>query len=129
MKAVKRNIGQEMIAALSEVRDVLKSGAPLAAHFDVRHVEVPEPSRYGPKQVRQIRLKLRVSQPVFAELLGVSPMLEKHVEQGGVNPIQWLADSWMKSNAIPVTGPPCCIHAVRRKQFLFIIQPSLFGNR
>ena len=48
----------------------------------IRHVQVPRPNRYGPREVRRVRHKLGVSQPVFAQLLGVSTILEQSWEQG-----------------------------------------------
>jgi len=86
MKTTKRNIGQEIIDGLTEVRNALRDGVPLQERFDVRHVEIPEPSRYGPNQVKLTRLKLKISQPVFAELMGISPILEKAWEQGRRKP-------------------------------------------
>jgi putative transcriptional regulator len=86
MKKAKRNIGREIIDGLTEIRDALRDGAPLASRFDVRHVEIPEPSKYGAKKVKQTRLKLNASQPVFASLIGVSTILEKAWEQGRRQP-------------------------------------------
>src|SRR4051794_24957761 len=86
MKKEKRDLGQEIIDGLREVRDVLRQGASLSDHFDVRHVEIPEPAKYGPRQVKATRLKLKVSQPVFAGIVGISPILEKAWEQGRRQP-------------------------------------------
>jgi putative transcriptional regulator len=86
MKNKKRDIGQEMIDGLTELRDALRGGVPLAERFDVRQVEIPEPSRYGPARIKQIRKKLKISQPVFASLLGISAILEKSWEQGRREP-------------------------------------------
>ena len=48
----------------------------------VRHVEVPEPGRYTAAAVRKLRQGLGVSQPVFAQLMGVSTVLVQSWEQG-----------------------------------------------
>jgi len=82
MKKCKRDIGQEMIDGLTELRDTLARGIPLEQRFDVRHVEIPDPAPYDAAAVRDTRLILRVSQPVFAQMLGVSPILVKAWEQG-----------------------------------------------
>lgn len=86
MKKNKRDIGQEIIAGLTEVRNALRDGVPLTERFDVRHVEIPVPAEYGPAQIKRVRMKLKVSQPVFAELMGVSAILEKAWEQGRREP-------------------------------------------
>jgi putative transcriptional regulator len=87
MKRIKkRNIGREILEGLREIRDTLAHGVPLEERFDVRHVEIPEPSVYGASDVRRTRERLRVSQPVFARLMGISSILEKAWEQGRREP-------------------------------------------
>jgi DNA-binding transcriptional regulator YiaG len=65
----------------------LEIGVPLAKKFTVRTVEiVPEPCEYGAKQVRATRDLLGVSQPVFAQMLGVSAALVRAWELGQRKP-------------------------------------------
>lgn len=48
----------------------------------VREVEIAGPSGYQPADVRRTRDRLGVSVAVFGQLLGVSPKLVEHWEQG-----------------------------------------------
>jgi DNA-binding transcriptional regulator YiaG len=76
MKAQKRNVATEMIADLKQINATLKSGKPLHEKFTVRTVRaVPEHGKYDAAAVRATREIVGVSQPVFAEMLGVSAAL------------------------------------------------------
>lgn len=57
-----------------------------AGKVTAREVEIPDPSGYGPKEVRATRQRLGVSAEVFARLLGVSSKLVEHWEQGRRTP-------------------------------------------
>jgi len=78
----KSRLGAQLTAALTELRDALATGRPLEEFFTVRTVEIPDPPKYGAKQVRALRKRMGTSQAVFASLLGVSPELVEHWEQG-----------------------------------------------
>src|SRR4051812_12684210 len=82
----KQSAGAKIIEALTELRDVLKSGAPLEDHFTVRTVEVPEPQEFDASRVQAVREKLGLSQAVFAKLVGVSKILVQSWEQGAREP-------------------------------------------
>lgn len=82
----KPRIGTRIVAALTEVRDVLASGDPVEKHMVVRVVEIPDPGVYTAKSVRKLRNQLGISQAVFARLLGVSTELVEHWEQGVTTP-------------------------------------------
>lgn len=72
--------GNRLMAALEEVHRAVTSGdtSTLAIH----QVEIPEPGRYDATAVRATRRRLGVSQAVFGRLVGVSPQLVEHWEQG-----------------------------------------------
>ncbi len=56
---------------------------------DLRVTEIPPPAkRMGPYQIKQIRLALHASQPVFARLLNVSTNTVESWEQGVRQPRQ-----------------------------------------
>jgi putative transcriptional regulator len=87
MKRPRRHVAAEIIADLKRVNAALKAGVPLAEKFTVRSVrKVPDPSRYGPADVRRARRLVGVSQPVFAQLLGVSAALVRAWECGQRTP-------------------------------------------
>ena len=79
-------IGAQLTAALTELRDALETGRPLEEFFTVRTVEIPDPPAYNTKRVRALRKRMGVSQAVFASLLGISPQLVEHWEQGVRSP-------------------------------------------
>src|SRR4051812_26494017 len=76
--------GREIIGALTDLRDALASGKSLdRRQFTVRTVEVPDPpSDYDSAAVVRTREMLGVSQPVFAQLLGVSAIQARSWENG-----------------------------------------------
>ncbi len=53
---------------------------------ELEHLDIPEAKMFSPKQIRQIRDKVRVSQGVFAALLNVNPSTVQKWEQGKVKP-------------------------------------------
>jgi DNA-binding transcriptional regulator YiaG len=82
--------GREIVASLAEAVEVERAGIPIEQHFTVRTVELPDdPSAYDASAVRMTREKIGVSQPVFAQLLGVSVMLVRAWEQGKRKPAVW----------------------------------------
>ena len=48
----------------------------------VRTVEIPDPAKYGPREVRALRESLDVSQGIFAAMIGVSLAQVGHWEHG-----------------------------------------------
>jgi DNA-binding transcriptional regulator YiaG len=108
--ARKTAVGARLIESLTELRDALASGAPLEERFTVRTVHMPEePSRYTRRDIKKLREEqLRVSQAVFAKLIGVSaplvrawegraqrrlppPMARRLFDQIRQNPQGWVA--------------------------------------
>jgi len=86
----KTSKGQEIIASLKEALGVLRSGVPMESRFTVRTVELPDPPRaYDSAAVRATRGRIGVSQAIFAQLLGVSPMLVRAWEQNQRTPALW----------------------------------------
>jgi len=81
------SVGAEILEALEEVRDALKSGEPLAQHFTVRSYRFEFAARgYGPDDVRSVRQILGLSQPLFADFLGVDASTVRSWEQGSRPP-------------------------------------------
>src|SRR5262249_1179267 len=77
------SVGAEILAALGEVRDALNSGEPLERRFTVRSYRFDLPGReYGPADVRSVRQLLGLSQPLFADFLGVDTSTVRSWEQG-----------------------------------------------
>jgi DNA-binding transcriptional regulator YiaG len=83
MKRKQRNVAQEIIADLKELHETLKAGIPLRTKYTVRTVRpVPDPGLYNAAAVRLTRELVGVSQPVFAQMLGVSAALVRSWECG-----------------------------------------------
>jgi putative transcriptional regulator len=78
----RKKLSVRLRESLEELRDALATGRPLEEFFTVRTVEIPDPPAYNTKRVRALRKRMGVSQAVFASLLGVSPQLVEHWEQG-----------------------------------------------
>lgn len=88
MKRAKRDIGAEIIADLKEMHATLKAGIPLHEKYTVRTVRlVPDPGKYDAAGVRATRELVGVSQPIFAEMLGVSAALVRAWECGQRKPV------------------------------------------
>jgi putative transcriptional regulator len=81
--ARRSGVGAEILEALEEVRDALKSGEPLEERFTVRSYRFGLAARdYRPDDVRSVRRILGLSQPLFAEFLGVDASTVRSWEQG-----------------------------------------------
>jgi len=85
----RNGIGPQLIRAVTQLRDALERGEPLEQLFTVRVVEVPEPGWYTPRMIRRVRDDVSASQAVFARMMGVSPQLVEHWEQGLRKPQPW----------------------------------------
>ncbi len=83
-KTVRRTtIGAEILEALEEVRDAAKSGEPWEQRFTVRSFRFDlRPRDYGPSVVQSVRQLLGLSQPLFADFLGVDASTVRSWEQG-----------------------------------------------
>jgi putative transcriptional regulator len=77
--------GKKLIASMREMVDALESGD--RRRLTIRRVQLPpEPNVHTAASVRAIRARLKVSQTVFARLLGVSLVLVQSWEQGARKP-------------------------------------------
>jgi putative transcriptional regulator len=70
-----RNIGQEILDGIKEIKRFKKGGIKLKAHT----LNEPAPTK-------TIRKRLKLSQSAFAGLMGVSPRTIQDWEQGRRNP-------------------------------------------
>ena len=77
------SVGAEILEALEEVREALESGEPLERRFTVRSYRFDFAAReYRPDDVRSVRQLLGLSQPLFADFLGVDASTVRSWEQG-----------------------------------------------
>lgn len=87
MKPRRRQITREIIADLEELATTLEAGTPLREKYTIRTVHrVPDPAPYAAADVRRARELVGVSQPVFAQMLGVSAALVRSWECGQRKP-------------------------------------------
>lgn len=95
MKGNKINVGNEILGRLERFTDKLDSigdASKIQDVLTVRKVKLNlRPQSFTGDQLREIRSRLRVSQAVFAEFLGVSASTLRDWEQG----------------VSPVAGPAC----------------------
>src|SRR5947199_9039486 len=75
-------LGQRISQGLKELRDVLRSGEPLEQHFRVDYIDISDPPQFTAGDVKRLRRRLGATQRLLAKLLGVSPELVEHWEQG-----------------------------------------------
>lgn len=73
-------LSQTLINAAKEL------GFTKATVAELEQLDIPEAKMFSPKQIKQIRDKVRVSQGVFAALLNVNPSTVQKWEQGKVKP-------------------------------------------
>lgn len=69
---------RELIAGLREALHAAQTGD--YSNLIVREVEIADPRKYRPADVKALRAKLGVTQGIFARLMGVSPELVAHWE-------------------------------------------------
>jgi len=94
------SVGAEILEALEEVRDALNSGEPLEQRFTVRSYRFDFAARpYGPDDVRSVRQLLGLSQPLFADFLGVDASTVRSWEQG-TRPPSTIARRFMDEVAV-----------------------------
>ena len=88
-KKTRNSAGSEIIGALTEIRDALKSGVSIEKTLTVRTVELNlRPHPYGVADVKRVRKLINTSQPLFAMLLGVDINTVRSWEQGKRMPCQ-----------------------------------------
>lgn len=76
----RKTLSQTLIDA---AKDLGLGKATVAA---LEELDIPRAKTFTPKQIKQIRDKVRVSQGVFAALLNVNPSTVQKWEQGKVKP-------------------------------------------
>lgn len=75
--------GSKIVGALTELCEALEAGESICERFTVRTVRLDLPARrFAPEEVRRLRASLRLSQPLFAQLLGVGVQTIRSWEQG-----------------------------------------------
>jgi putative transcriptional regulator len=80
-------VGAEILEALEEVRDALRSGEPLEQRFTVRTYRLEFVAReYRPDDVKAVRQLLGLSRPRFAGFLGVDVSTVRSWEEGRRSP-------------------------------------------
>lgn len=73
----------EIIGGLTDFRDALRDKSPIEKQFTVRTVELTLRTReYDAHEVQRTRKLLKLSQPLFAQLLGVSVNTVRSWEHG-----------------------------------------------
>lgn len=90
MSMARRNVGDELIGALQEAL-AYEKGALAEARVDrvqytARAAAVDPPPAYTAQQIRLLRKRLNVSQPIFAGMLNVSGSTVRAWEQGQREP-------------------------------------------
>ena len=77
-----RSKGDEIVAGLHELIDVLRSGEPLESRFTVRTYKIAPPPSYDGEGVRRVCALLAMSQAAFAAFLGADASTVRSWEQG-----------------------------------------------
>src|ERR1700751_1023854 len=85
-KIRKPRVADEIMAGMRELERMMDEGKTPEQMFTVKTIEVPDPSVYRARRVRELRRALGVSQAVFAHLVGVSLILVKSWERGAREP-------------------------------------------
>ena len=82
-RAAERSLGSRLLESLTDIRDALASGEPIEDRLTVRKVKSKlTPHEYGPEDIKKVRVKLKASQGVLAEFLGVTPLTVSAWELG-----------------------------------------------
>ena len=78
----------QMASSMAELQGMMERGASPSGNgrLTVRRIQVCEPGAYDARAIRAARERLNVSQPVFAQLLGVSSVLVRSWERGVRSP-------------------------------------------
>src|SRR5689334_17553368 len=77
-----RRPANDIMDSLRQLAKAFEDGVALTQRFTVRTVSIPQPSNYSPMAVKRLRDRLKMSQAVFAELLGVSRIWVQGWERG-----------------------------------------------
>jgi putative transcriptional regulator len=77
-----RRVADDITAGMKAIEAMIASGKRPTEVFTARTIEIPDPSQYSARDVRELRESLHVSQAIFARLLGVSRILVQKWEAG-----------------------------------------------
>jgi putative transcriptional regulator len=82
-----RRGAESIMRGIAEIEAMIRDGSRPEERFTVRTIQTTdEPKEYGPSDVRRLRDRLNISQPLFAELVGTSTILVQSWEQGKRKP-------------------------------------------
>jgi putative transcriptional regulator len=84
--AKRKRLGERLLDGMAELEAAMASGKAPHEVLDVRTIEVAAAPAFSPAEVRALRHRLNVSQPIFARMLGVSTVLVQSWEQGKREP-------------------------------------------
>jgi putative transcriptional regulator len=76
----RKTLSQTLIDAAKQL------GFPKATVAQLEELQIPAVKHLSPRQIRELRNRVRVSQGVFAALLNVNPSTVQKWEQGKVKP-------------------------------------------
>lgn len=87
-KATTLSFREQMAHSMAELQGMVDRGESPSGNgrLTVHRIRVSEPGEYDAKAIRTARERLNVSQPVFAQLLGVSAVLVRSWERGVRSP-------------------------------------------
>ena len=76
----RKSLSQTLISAAKDL------GFSKATVAQLEQLDIPAAKMFSPKEIKEIRERVRVSQGVFAALLNVTPSTVQKWEQGKVKP-------------------------------------------
>lgn len=83
MEQTMSSVGTKIVSRLKRFAESLERGEDITERFTVRTIKLNlEPKPYSPELVRSARNKLRSSQAIFAQFIGVSVKTVQDWEQG-----------------------------------------------
>ena len=79
---------EQLADSMAELQGMIERGESPSGNgrLTVRRIRVSEPGQYDAKAIRAARARLNVSQPVFAQMLGISAVLVRSWESGARSP-------------------------------------------
>ncbi|MCH9743922.1 MAG: helix-turn-helix domain-containing protein [Gammaproteobacteria bacterium] len=86
-KSKQKTVNDLANEAISEIADILHDMGKIdEAALKEYAIEMPKVKELKPSDIKKIRKKIKVSQPIFAKLLNISPETVKKWEQGDRHP-------------------------------------------
>ena len=106
-----RNFGDDLVEAMTQMRDALASGDPASyPGVTVRVVEYNPPPKLTPAAVQRIRRRSKLSRVAFAGAVGVTPVTVDKWERGERTP----AGSAARALQVMTADPEHYLRAVGR---------------